>query len=221
VDDLHKIHIEGWLIYMREATVKVFSFEELAPEVQKKVIERYRNKESFCWDSCDSDNLTEYFREKAKDGGFDDDVKVLWSLSSCQGDGVAFEGDYKITDSFITNHGDSFNYAETRRMFWLVKQGLKFRVRNGGRYSHYNSMSYECYCDYEDNIKGYVSNEKLVIDLIEKLYPLVKQEVQALSKECERAGYDDMDSHTTDEYIKDALIGNEYEFTEEGRDWSF
>jgi hypothetical protein len=199
-------------------TYHVFNFSELEPKVQERVIRRYREHDSWCWDSVDSDNLTEHLRDKAITGGFDSDVKVLWSLSNCQGDGVAFEGEYKITDNFVTRHGDSFNYNETRRLFWLIKNDLRVKVRNGGRYSHYNSMTYEVYCDYDEQ-GYYIRDEKLVLDLLDKVYPLIKQDIQELSRECESDGYNEIEYHSSDEYIKNEIDGRELEFLVDGEEF--
>jgi hypothetical protein len=194
-------------------TYHVFNFSELEPKVQEKVLEKYKRLEDWCWDSTDSDNLTESLREKAQEGGFQEGVKVLWSLSSCQGDGVAFDGLYEVTDEFVARHGDDLNYDEQRRLHWLIKKfEVNARVRNGGRYTHWNSMTYEIECNYEDCIDYHMRDEKLVIDLLSKLHPLVKREVQDLSRECESTGYDDINYHYTDEYIKEEIeaLGTEY-----------
>ena len=81
---------------MKEYIVTRYSFEELSPEAQEKALEAWRyslNRE-----------LPEYFLEEAMleelareiTGAYDlpgaDDLRISYSLSYCQGDGVSFTG---------------------------------------------------------------------------------------------------------------------------------
>src|SRR6266404_2770635 len=74
----------------------VFSITELSEEARKRVLEEWRYK---IWDQHDSDWLSETFKEILSERGFSN-PEVCWSLSSCQGDGVAFWGNLYPSDLF-------------------------------------------------------------------------------------------------------------------------
>jgi hypothetical protein len=70
---------------MRKVEVSVFSFNELSPSVQTKVLDKYRSYDNPLID----EDLRECFLEALELRGYSD-PQVYWSLASCQGDGVAF-----------------------------------------------------------------------------------------------------------------------------------
>lgn len=78
---------------MREETIKIYKFNELNPEAQKRAIQEYRD--SIDWD-CESEIISEGFKIKLNELGLPiDDLE--WRLSHSQGDGVAFYGDVDMS----------------------------------------------------------------------------------------------------------------------------
>ncbi len=78
--------------YIKE--IKVFTFPELNGEAKEKAKEWYLNDETLSWELTDSyeSDLSCIFPNS--------DLKVQWSLSYCQGDGVNIYGSVNMEDIF-------------------------------------------------------------------------------------------------------------------------
>ena len=74
-------------LYMKTVQIELFTFEELTPEVQKKVIEdnRYMNVEFFDWYHLIIENWT----GKLEEAGYLE-PEILFSGFCSQGDGASF-----------------------------------------------------------------------------------------------------------------------------------
>lgn len=201
---------------MREITVKLFNFNELNKEAQEKAIEDWRNKgNAFNYD--DVEVLTDNFRYELKNYGFDDDVRVEWSLEYCQGDGVAFYGSIDL-EKVLLNHLDDFTKDEQRRLYWLNNEyGISIEtVRNsyGRRYSHANTMDVNVDCDYHVDYR----QTELYDEVLKKLEEVVLNDIQSLSHKLESQGYEFIERMESDEFIREFFECNDdcYEFTEDG-----
>lgn len=73
-----------------------FSIRELPDRVRKRVLDKWRYE---LWDQHDSEQLTEDFKEILQQRGMVD-PELYWSLSYCQGDGVAWKGSLDLHDFF-------------------------------------------------------------------------------------------------------------------------
>ena len=104
---------------MKTTTVKTYDFEELGEEAKSKACEWYRsiNEYDFLKDSLEND-LALRLEEQ---GLSYSEIRVFYSLSYCQGDGVMFEAD------------------------GLEWEGYTVNVKHGGRYYHENSGEYTFY----------------------------------------------------------------------------
>lgn len=199
---------------MRE--IKLFNFSELSKEAQAKAIEDWRNNGN-AFDNCSADILTDKFREELKSYGFDDDVRVEWSLSYCQGDGVAFYGSIDL-EKVLPNHVDDFTKDELRRLYWLNKEfGVRIEtVRNsyGYRYSHANTMDIDLYCDYRTDYRQTEQYD----EVLQKLEEVVLNDIHSLSHMLEGVGYAFIERMESDEVIREFFEYNDdcYEFTEDG-----
>lgn len=206
---------------MREETVKIYEFSELKEDVQKKVIERYMNMESFCWSDHDSQELRIIFGEKLEDRGYPvDDIE--FSLCHCQGDGVAFYGDMDITkwlDFHADELKDEMTNKEIKRIRFLVdKDELDIKISRTGMghyYSHQNTMR----LDVEDVFISLYSNEDLLLGAIDKLEKVMTEKMKEMSVKLEEYGYKQIDFQYGEDYIKDVFVNNDYEFLENGDDW--
>ena len=103
-------------------TKKIVFFSELSEEAKEKAREWYREGEDFPMLGSD---LTNVIKEKLEEKGFEvigkyndkgsltgsEDLKILYSLAHCQGDGVSFEGT-------------------------LQRDGVTYEVTQSGRYVH-------------------------------------------------------------------------------------
>lgn len=121
----------------------VYSILELSPEARERVLEKWRYE---IFDQHSSDQLSETFKEILSERGFSN-PEVCWSLSSCQGDGVAFWGPFYLKDFF------KWVFSGEKAAIPFVREAKKFRwlenvvgviVRNNdSHYCHWNSMSVE------------------------------------------------------------------------------
>lgn len=126
----------------REREEGVFSINELSPEARKRVLEEWRYK---IWGQHDSDWLSETFKEILSERGFMD-PKVYWSLSSCQGDGVAFEGYLLPPDFFkwiFSGDPKAKPFVKQAKSFVFLQDLVSIKVTHSGRHYHWNSMNVE------------------------------------------------------------------------------
>ena len=101
---------------MRKTTIKVYKYSELSEKAKAKVLSHFRenNTNDFL-----SDDLTEFIREELKKKRiFNENLKVYYSLSNCQGDGLCFIG--------------TFGYKKN-----------KIYIKHSGMYYHSNSVTFE------------------------------------------------------------------------------
>lgn len=199
---------------MREIVYKVYTFEELSEESKKKAIEVVRGKG---WNTdFVSEDLYEIFRDTLLNFGFNDDVVIEFSLSCCQGDGVAFYGSINF-DKWIKTNEDKFTPKELKRLKWLWSEnGFNISVeRNtyGYHYSHYNTMNIYVILDYYKSYRG----EELILNDTNKLEDIIAKQVRELSQELEKEGYAELDYRDSDESIIELIVANEDEFYEDGR----
>lgn len=202
---------------MRTLEVKLFGINELAEEVKAQVIERYRNKEEFCWDWTDSEFLTDWFQDYIV-GTMFEDCKVHWSLSNCQGDGVMLIGrvdEEKLYDVAIQS--GNFTNHQLRRIKFLLDHTKYEMVYNRYYNSFFNTVDVTDYlpCSYAYSKKHL--NE--LYELMDSLESLVKLHADMISSELEFSGYSTIENQYTDEFIVDRLESWGIEFTEDGRDF--
>ena len=188
-------------------SIKVYHFNELNEEAKRKAIDAIINA-GLNWTDLDNEFLTEYFRQKLIDFGFND-VKIEWSLNYAQGDGVAFYGELNVLP-VLQNNKEKFE-ENTFNILMDNIGNIEIRVNRNSlsnRYSHYNTMDVECINYYEES-------EELE-KAIEELEEVVRYLVKELSVTLERDGYNSIQESSTDEYIEELAIANEFEFFEDG-----
>jgi hypothetical protein len=175
--------------------------------------------------------ITEKFAEKLSDMGYPTD-SLEWRLNYSQGDGVAFYGEVDIDKVMkrLEHKGYDLNYDLYRAIDSenLTIIARIYRNSFGYHYSHYNTM--EVYVDgdsietmmeylYEDldsDTDEYVDKYNEIHNFLLNLKDCIHSDIKNVSKELEREGYRDIEYYSSDEYIVETLIANEYEFTEDG-----
>lgn len=198
---------------MRNETVtyKIFKFEELNKEVQEKVLTDFRLT---AFDEIEVQDLTEVFQETLRILGLPND-DVRWSLSCRQGDGVAFYGKLDIVNLMELNFDEFFpdieqfksQLEEIKKQLTLLGDDTEIEIeksRSFHLYDHFNTMI----------ISGNHYNE--AGDTFNSLLGGVEELVKDVSKYLERLGYKHIDFIQSDEYIKEIIHGNDYEFLEDG-----
>lgn len=203
---------------MSEKTVSLFTFNEL---VNVKAIEKARNwyKENvIAYSDQKSDELNEMIRNKLSSVGYDELDDINWSLTHCQGDGVAFYG----TIQTILPIAKRLIYPNDYDMIEDIIDECMIEIRVyrnsfGHRYSHHGTMEVEV--NYDDSyitqaygIDKSVEFKRIFDDLGER----VKEELAKISKHIEREGYEIVESYYADSYVDEQLNNSTYYFLEDG-----
>lgn len=156
------------------------------------------------WDSHDSTELTAHFNERLTQEGIvltpqKERVDIQWSLSNCQGDGVAFYGQIADVPALIkalTKQG-SLDRSEAAKLRSLHKKyGVVVTIgRNsfGHHYSHHNTMTVEADCEPHD--QGTPA-------LLTKLTLATLEHVRSVSRKLEREGYQIIEEATATERLE-------------------
>lgn len=119
----------------REKIVKIYKYDELSKKAKKRAVSDWTSSGNE-FDSHDGELLSESFREILMEHGFEEGVKVNWSLNSCQGDGVCFSG-HVDPEKFAKEDGQSKWKALAPHV------GIIVTTSHDSRYCHWNSMSVE------------------------------------------------------------------------------
>ena len=91
--------------YIKET--RAYTYPELSEEAKEKAKEWYLNDESLSWELTDSyeSDLSCIFPNS--------DLKVQWSLSYCQGDGVNIYGSVNMEDIFaLPQNAPAYNWID-------------------------------------------------------------------------------------------------------------
>ncbi len=127
----------------RRKTIKVYKFAELDPKVRAKVLDRFREH------AVEPSDLTYQFKAILEERGFESEPDVCWSLSSSQGDGVAFSGHVGMDEFFKwALEGDHPAYSEQMRAsgverYLPLRGRCSVSVSKSRRECHWNSMEVE------------------------------------------------------------------------------
>lgn len=201
--------------------MNVYEYEELPTEAAKhNAREWYRyniQPNRYDWSI-----ITEMFQDELVDAGYLE-TKVSWSLSYCQGDGVAFYGkmSFRQLDSLIARLS---NGNKEMRHLWFKKIkkwsdycSIDIRIeRNafGHRYSHFNTM------DISADTAVYGLNkaqENNLIRFATWLKAVVQNDVRSISKQLEQLGYKEIEYIKSDPFIAEELMAGTYYFNADGR----
>lgn len=185
-------------------TVNVYEFDELSSEVQKKVIDRYRDSYVDIEDAMSLEfiNYVGYL-----------DLKLSYSLSCCQGDGVSFSGEVigkeEVKELADYVYGGKVPRKILRLINWGIIIDVQF-IRNNSHYVHKHTVDviveglipchyyiYRAICDFEKAIKKWYLNTCNALETF---------------------GYNTIDSLRIDDYVRECIIANDLEFTENGDD---
>jgi len=182
--------------------VKVFRFEELEKRVQEKVIEKWYEEENFPFLG---DDLRESLSSNEKNI-FENDFKIWYSLSYCQGDGLNIEGSIdikKILDLLPAELKEKF----TGKIYSLNTKS------NNSRYSFHSKSDIH----YElDNLD--VDDYDLLCEEFEnEVLPVIWNIYDDLCRELQKDGYSIIEYRMSTEEFTDMCSANEYEFYIDGK----
>lgn len=199
---------------------EVFTFDELTPEIQQKVIERRHRTDDYpFWDWHEFD-YEEFIVELEQEGWNTTNKDIYFSGFWSQGDGACFEGSLDLRQ-YINHHDLRDKYP------LILKHEEEFSIRGG---IHKNSYAtHYChertrYAEIEhEYIEGAHGEEIIGIDNIPKL----EAEIKALQEDIEdsrlthsqtlyRTLEKTYEHLTSDETIREEIINNEDRFLSDG-----
>ncbi len=208
---------------MRTIQTKVYQYEELSPQAQEKAREWYREGafDYEWWDSIYDDanaiaTLMGIDIRKLEKRG----LCIYFSGFSSQGDGACFEGVWRAAD---VKPGRVKEWAgrdeELHRIAAEFEKVAKqfphayFAVTHSGRYSHENS----CTFDFQivTDVDG--DNQDAPQDAIDQAEATLKDAAKDFMRWIYRTLEKEHDWMNEDAQLAEAIIANEYEFTEAGR----
>ena len=185
-------------------TINVYEFDELSSEVQKKVIDRYRDAYV---DIEDAMNI-EFINYVG-----DLDFMLSYSLSCCQGDGVSFTGTAEGREEVLKLANLVYSGKVPRKILRLINWGIIIDVqfvRNNSHYVHKYTVDviveslipchyyiYRAICEFERAIKQWYLNTCNALEIF---------------------GYNTIDTMRSDDYVREGIIANYLEFTEDGKE---
>ena len=178
---------------MKEYVVRRYSFSELNEEAREKAIDDIQ-RHLLEWLS--ERELTDYLEGKLEEdlGSLPDDITIAYSLSYCQGDGVALYG------RIYKREAPSFTWPEGSYYVDLVRNSWS------NHYSHYNTFNVE------------LSNEN--DEPIDLSGSHIEEQLRTLCKKLETLGYKYIENETSREsaisFLKDQESEEEGSFLDDG-----
>lgn len=200
---------------------KVYNFSELSEDAKEKVKQWYLDDD---FRPCEFENIyTEDLRYLFNNS----DLKLQFSLSYCQGDGLNIYGKLDLMDVFTTirdteHSGDLFE--QYKDLFSEHEQRtIEAYMEVCGREVELPYNRHYCYCiddrvDFADDwIESleYCRYKNIQIDTIRKMEKLVGRMFENLSATYEKYGYDYF-YNADDEVVNEECEANGWRFLEDG-----
>ena len=200
---------------------KVYNFSELSDEAKDKVKQWYLDDD---FRPYDFENI---YTEDLKYLFNNSDLKLQFSLSYCQGDGLNIYGKLDLMDVFhairdTTHSGDLF--VQYKDLFSEHEQRtIEAYMEVCGREVELPYNRHYCYCiddrvDFADDwIESleYCRYKNIQIDTIRKMEKLVGRMFENLSATYEKYGYDYF-YNADDEVVNETCEANGWRFLEDG-----
>lgn len=186
-----------------------YQFNELSKKAKEKALDKLRDLGN---EFFDTDHITEMFANHLSEQNYPND-DIRWSLSCCQGDGVAFYGKLS-TEQLVAAVKRCFQKESpvdfTNVFIKLIEdQTISVEITSRSRhYHHYNSMDVEI--EYNDEVSEGMSA------LGSKLVAFIEDDIQTISKEMEKLGYQEIDYMQSEAVLSEEAIESEREFNEDG-----
>ena len=172
---------------MKDYTVRRLAFSELNEGARERAILQLQDT---LHEYLDEREITDYLRgqiEGALGGYPDEDIEIAYSLSYCQGDGVAIYGMIRRADAPDLTWPEGADHVMLTRNSW------------GHHYSHWNTFSVEIY-----DVEGETVDDGDGTHILET-------QLRDLCRELERAGYKYIEGMTSREAAIEYLQNEEGE----------
>lgn len=184
-----------------ERTITVYKLDELSPAARKKAIASLQDDLNQTFDSSE---LTEFFKAQLDEYELPSG-DIRWSLSSSQGDGVAFYGNLDLP-RYLKKRGLLGKYKSIAKFFDDISVKI-IKAQAFHQYDHWNTMRVELDAPHTTAAQEKRFNQ-LEADILEH--------IQAVSRELERLGYKEIEYQTSEEVAVEMADANDYEFDEQG-----
>jgi len=191
---------------MKTIEITLYKFNELSAEAQETAInkwreDQYQNGDNLFWfmDSC-----KEYLNYQ----GFIN-PNIQYSLSYSQGDGLSFSADgySRLKETFLKHLGP---HHENIASYLTDNCTLQIKG-NTGHYCYASKSDIDLY------LEVYSSNDTPLVDaLIEAVMSDITDEYLNVCRVLETNGYEQIEYEQSDEYIRETIEANDYDFTAEG-----
>lgn len=201
---------------MESVEVKTYTFSELPPEVQERLVEEEKsyiaNNPSDWW----SDPIIEGFHEEMEAAGLSD-VEVEWSGFWSQGDGASFKAKvrgYEDTKKFV---------RETLGLTVLdeVLENIYISInRISTRYSHANTMEGSVEIDGDEEVEKDMGTGMIITIDVTASLETIQDAVTDWARARANKLYDDLESAYNEQFedsnVINDLIANAHQYDEEG-----
>jgi hypothetical protein len=185
---------------MQTISVNLSTFEELASEAQKKVIEceRFINVDDDFW----YEPIIEDYAEQLERLGFEQ-VKMWFTGFGSQGDGACFTATVNI-EQFLRAHGVQRRF---RAVINAAKQALLWvTIRHTYRYYFATSTDVQIQYDGDQDID----------DAVERLQRVIEDTRKTWGNAIYKALEDEFFYQTSNNAVQDTLIANAYTYLSDG-----
>jgi hypothetical protein len=185
---------------MQTISINLYTFGELAPEVQKKVVERERSinvDDSFWYEPIIEDNT-----EQLEQLGFEQ-VKIWFTGFGSQGDGACFTATVNI-EQFLSARGLDGTFPEVinaakHALLWVT-------IRHTYRYYFATSTDVQIQYDGDQDID----------DALERLRRIIEDARAKLGNTIYKALEEEFFHEISNEAVQDTLILDEYTYLSDG-----
>lgn len=179
-------------------TCSVYSFDELSEEAKQTALDKWYENEDYPFLSYDLENEATNFDEY----NIFENVKLCYSLSYCQGDGLSFDSDINI---------DNYLNAFTKLPEWKKKAIIEqcYKPHTSANTGHY------CYCsksDFNYDLNDTTKDYPLLNALIEDICKEITDYYLDICSKLEKSGYSIIEYRMNFEEFDEYCEANEYQF---------
>lgn len=198
---------------------KVYNYNELSEEAKEKVKEWYLDDDTRVWDFSDmcNEDLKELFRS---------DLKVQYSLSYCQGDGLNIYGEVEAEEIFkcLEEHRAGTQFAQFENMLTEKEKKTilhyadecgKIKLEQNRRYSYSLADYIDIVEEWEYQLENYSCFKNINTEALQKFEKLVRGIFYKLCKDYEKNGYNYF-YEVDEEELAEVCNINGWEFYESG-----
>ena len=189
---------------MKTIEINLYSFSELSELAKERAIQDWYENDDYPFLSDDIENsITEQFdTEKVFSN-----IKLSYSLSYSQGDGLSFGCDFNF-EKWLEKY--TFQNFKKRALMEIFEVSID---ANNGRYSYAHK-------DCISSNKNYMTNNTLELKNLDQLFENILNDIQnyylEVCKHAERYGYSEIEYRMDEAEFSECCDANYYTFLEDG-----